>query len=411
MPRPRPDRPVRVALAITDLDVGGAERALVALANGLDRRRWEPAVYCLGPRGELARPLVDAGIPVTCLDVNKRRPIDAIRRLSRCFRQGKPSLVQGFLFHANIASRLAAWLAGVPVALGGLRVAERRAQWHLAVDALTFGLSAGSVCVSEGVRRYSRDVGRLPPSRLYTIPNGVDPGPIDAAKAVDRASLGLRDGDRIALFVGRIDAQKSVSALLKAARLAFRDRPDWHLAIVGDGPDRLVLEHPERLRGEPPTRATLQDRPSPAAIGPEDRIHWLGRRPDVFGLLKIADMFVLPSLWEGMPNAVLEAMAAGLPVVGTRVEGTEELVVEGETGWLVAPGDVDALADVLAKAADDPRTRERMGRAGRARVEVHYTQTQVINSYDRLWSTLLGLPEESLDPAARPADGKDSGRG
>lgn len=379
--------PVPVALAITDLDVGGAERALVALATGLDRRRWSPSIYCLGPAGALARPLVDAGIAVTCLDVNKRRPVAAVRRLARCFRADRPSLVQGFLFHANVASRLAARLSGVPVAVGGLRVAERRAQWHLLVDALTFGLSAGSVCVSEGVRRYSRDVGRLPPGRLWTIPNGVDPGPIDVAPAADRASLGLAVGDRVALFVGRIDAQKGVSTLLDAWRRALGDRPDWHLLVVGEGPERAALQ-----RDEP-------------------RIHWLGRRGDVFGLLKVADMFVLPSLWEGMPNAVLEAMAAGLPVVGTRVEGTAELVVEGETGWLVAPGDAAALAAALTLAADDPAARARLGAAGRVRVESVYTMKRVTQAYDRLWSTLLGLPAEKVEPGAAGAEGVGSGRG
>ena len=215
--------------------------------------------------------------------------------------------MQSFLFHANVATRLAAPLAGRPWVVGGLRVAERQRHWHLAVDRLTARLSAGSVCVSEGVARFAREVGGLPADRLIVIPNGVDPSPFDAARPTPRASLGIPDAAHLALFVGRLDPQKGVHVLLDAAEVVARAA-------------RLAPGHRRRRAGTGPRFDARND---------PDCVHWLGRRDDVPGLLKAADLLVLPSLWEGMPNVVLEAMAARRAVVGTAVEGTEDLVIPG----------------------------------------------------------------------------------
>jgi glycosyltransferase involved in cell wall biosynthesis len=370
---------VPIALVITELDVGGAERALVSLATGLDRRRWAPAVVALGPEGPLAGPLRAAGIATTCLGVDRRRPLRAVARLAGALRAQRPRLAQSFLFHANVATRLAAILARVPWVVGGLRVAEREKEWHLLLDALTARLAAGSVCVSRGVWRHSRDVGRLPAERLAIIPNGVDPAPIDRAEPTPLGAIGVPEGAHLALYVGRMHPQKGVPVLLDAAhRLVLSARPDWHLALAGDGPDLGQL------------RASTATNPALA-----DRVHWLGRRDDVPGLLKAADVLVLPSLWEGMPNVVLEAMAARRAVVATGVEGAEDLVVPGQTGWLVPPSDAVALAGALIEAAAEPERLRRFGQAGRARVEAEFSPRAVVAAYERLWAGLLGFEWES----------------
>jgi starch synthase (maltosyl-transferring) len=364
---------------ITDLDVGGAERALVALASGLDGSRWLPSVVALGGEGALAGPLREAGIGVECLDVDRRRPDRAVRALAGALRRSGPRLVQSFLFHANVASRLAATMAGRPWVIGGLRVAERQRRWHLTLDRLTSRMSTGSVCVSEGVRRFSVEAGGLDPDRLAVIPNGVDINPFDRAEAVDRGALGVPPDAFLTLYVGRLDPQKGLTILLDAASKVAEARPDWHLALAGDGPEREALE--SRLE----TRA-----------GWVERIHWLGRRDDVPGLLGAADLLVLPSLWEGMPNVVLEAMAARRAVVATAVEGTEDLVIPGRTGWLVRPGDRESLADTLIEAASDPGRLCRFGEAARGRVEAEFTPARVVEAYERLWAGVLGLDPGGL---------------
>ena len=370
--RPWPGHPIPITLAITDLDVGGAERALVALATGLDRRRWHPSVACLGSEGALVEPLRAEGIETVCLDVSRRHPLRAIRRLAEAFRRLRPELVQSFLFHANIASRLAAPMAGRPWVVGGLRVAEHQKRWHRALDRLTSRLEVGSVCVSEGVLRFARDVGRIAPDRLAVIPNGVDPHRFDLAAPADRAALGVPPGATLALFVGRLDMQKGLPILLKAAAEVAKAEPRWHLVLAGDGPGRDVV----RRAAESPDLA--------------GRVHSIGRRDDVPSLLRAADLLVLPSLWEGMPNVVLEAMAARRAVVATAVEGTEDLVVPGATGWLVPPTDAGALARALLDAMSDPDRLRRFGEAGRARVESQFTPGGLVDAYARLWAGVLG---------------------
>ena len=370
---PLPRRPAKVCLVITDLDVGGAERALVALALGLDRNRWAPSVVCLAGEGALAEVLRQSEIPVTCLGVNSKRPIAAVTALARVLRRERPSLIQSFLFHANIATRLSSLLVGRPPVLGGIRVAERQRRWHLTLDRLTARLTVGSVCVSNGVRRFSIDRGGLDPDRLVVIPNGVDLARFDSAEPVDHSTLGIPPGAILTLYVGRLDPQKGLDTLLDAAAIVSRASPDWHLALVGDGPLRTTLQ----------AQATAL----PDLAG---RVHWLGRRDDVPGLLRGADMLVLPSRWEGMPNVVLEAMAAGCPVVGSRVEGTEDLIIPESTGWLVPPDQVQPLAGALIEAAQDSERRRAFGRNGRLRVELEFTPARVVAAYDRLWAGILG---------------------
>jgi glycosyltransferase involved in cell wall biosynthesis len=371
---PWPDRPVAVALVITDLDVGGAERALAALATRLDPQRWRPGVFCLGEAGPLAEVVRRANLPCECLGVSRRNPVQAIGRLARSLRRFAPQLVQSFMFHANLAARLAAPWAGSPWVVGGLRVAEHQKKWHLMLDRLTAPLATGSVCVSQGVLRFSRDVARLNPSRLTVIPNGIDPVPFDRAPPLPRSMIGVPDDAHLALYVGRLDPQKGLPDLLNAAERVIAHRPDWHLALAGDGP------HSGWLERQVAERAPLRD-----------KVHRLGPRDDVPSLLRSADLLVHPSLWEGMPNAVLEAMAARLPVVGTAVEGTEDLIVPGRTGWLVPAGDVAALSQALIEAADSPERRRRFGEAGRLRVETDFSLEATVSAYERLWAGILGL--------------------
>jgi len=362
-----------VTLAITDLNVGGAERALVALATGLDRRRWLPTVVCLDAPGPLADPLVAAEIETVCLGVNPRRPVQAVRRLASVLRRWNPRLIQSFLFHANIAARLASPFAGRPWVIGGIRVAERRRRWHLTLDRLTSRLSTGAVCVSDGVFRFTSEQGRIDSDRLTVIPNGVDPRPFDRASPADRLAMGIASDAVVALFVGRLDPQKGVSSLLEAAARVETSGRAWHLVIVGDGPER------DRLRGLARSLPRL-----------DESVRWLGRRDDVPSLMKAADLLILPSLWEGMPNVVLEAMAARRAVIATAVEGSEDLVVPGQTGWLVPPGEPRRLTEALQQAIFDPALRRSMGQAGRARVEAHFTLSRVVEAYERLWAGVLG---------------------
>lgn len=369
---PWPDRPVPIALVITDLDVGGAERTLVNLATRLDRRLWQPLVVCLSAGGALVDALERGEVSVRCLDVDRRRPLQAVARLAEALRPHRPSLIQSFLFHANVASRLAAPRIGLPWVVGGIRVAEKEKQWHLRLERMTRRLCTGAVCVSVGVRRHMHSSG-WEAERLMVIPNGIEV--VDDPAVAAHELLAWRRGPDtpLALFVGRIDAQKGIETLLAAADLMAKRRPDWRLAMAGDGPLGGLLEGRREARSS------------------GSNILWLGHRSDVPALLAAADLLVLPSLWEGMPNVILEAMAAGKAVIATDVEGSNELVVAGESGWLVPKNDPVALAAALIEAADDPSRSRRYGQAGRERARRLFSIDLVVSRYQELWSRVLGF--------------------
>lgn len=347
---------------------------MVNLATRLDRTRWAVKVFALGAEGQLVEALQREGIAWECLGCTRRQPIRVLLRLGQALRNFKPEIIQSFLFHANLASRLAAPWAGWPWVVSGLRVAERQKRWHLVLDRLTASLTVGWVCVSQGVLDFSREVGGLKQDRLTVIPNGIDPCSFNHAPQVSRRELGVPERAHLVLFVGRLDVQKGIDDLIAAAKQTISQSPCWHLAIVGDGPRRGWLL--AQIEAYSPFR---------------DQVHYLGRRDDVPALLQAADVLVLPSLWEGMPNVILEAMAARRAVVATAVEGTKELVVAGETGWLVPPADPQSLSAALINAVADPESRHAFGLKGRERVLSRFSIDQTVSAYDRLWSRILGF--------------------
>lgn len=368
--------PIPIALCITDLDVGGAEKNLVEVAIRLDRERFAPRVYCLAsrptPPGDcLVERLERAGVPIRFLDARRLwGVVPLVRRLERFFAEDRPQLVQSFLFHANVAARVAARRAGVPRVVAGVRVAQRRGTWHLWVDWATSQLVDRYVCVSESVARFTRDRGGIPGERIVVIPNGIDPAPYPG-KPANLAPLGVPPGARPAVFLGRLHRQKGLDWFLSAVQGVLRDRPDAHLLLVGDGPEERRLQR-------------LVDRL--ALAGQVHFAHW---QADVPGILAASSLLVLPSRWEGMPNVLLEAMATGLPVVASDVEGVREILGPLAPEQVVAFGDTAALARQVAFFLDDPQRRQEWGSRNRRRVETDASWEPMVRAYESLWASLL----------------------
>lgn len=364
--------PIRVAFCITDLDVGGAERMFVELVTRLDRSRWQPRVFCLSGPGALVERLHASNIPVTCFGAKNVRHLGVIWRLAKELKAFRPALMQCFLFHANFVGRIAAWWVGVPRVVCGIRVAERRSRLPLWLDRWTQGFVDHNVCVSQAVAEFSIRNAGLAESKVSVIPNGVEFDRFAAAAAADRASLRLTDSPLI-LFVGRLDPQKAPFVLLEAfARLSQR-HADWQLLFVGEGPLRSSMTEWVVERG-------LQS-----------SVHFAGWRPDVPELLKAGDVLSLTSLWEGMPNIVLESMAAGLPVVVSRIEGTAELIREGETGLLVTPGSVSEMEQQIEKVLLDREFSTSLAKDAQQSVFKGFTLEAMIRSYEQLYLRLLQI--------------------
>ena len=357
----------RVLFLITEMDVGGAERCVRQLARGLDRARFAPEVAWLAGDGPLAAGLKNEGIPTHPLGMKGKGDLRVAWRLAKLLRARRPAILHTFLFHANLLGRLLAPFARIPVVVSSARVAERRGPWHGRLAAWTSFLISAEVAVSEGVRRLQEAAG-VPPRKLTVIPNGIDVSRFDNVRPASlRPDLGISEGATLILYVGRLDPQKGLHHLLEAICRV----ENLHLILAGHGPSREWLEAEARR------------------LGLDDRTHFLGFRDDVPALLAASDALVLPSLWEGMPNVLLEAAAARRPVVATDVEGVRDIVEDGVTGLIVPPARPDALADALQAVSASPARREKMGEAAREKVACHFSLSTMIQQYEHLYEGLL----------------------
>lgn len=365
----------RIAFAITELDPGGAERMLTELVIRLDRSEWEPHVYCLGPEGHFATMLREHQIPVTCFD--GRGLASAPRILwqwTRELRRFRPETLYAWLFHASLLGRIAGRLARVPHILSGIRVAERRNKWHGWLDRWSNFLVEKNVCVSRGVATFMEQSVGLDPRKTVVIPNAVVAARFQNVARADLAQFGIPAGSRVLITIGRLERQKGVDMLLAAAPEVIRRLGDVHFLIVGDGPDRANLEHQAR------------------AASLADRVHFLGQRSDVPELLAAATALVLPSRWEGMPNVVLEAMAAGKPIVASDVEGTVDLIEPGRNGWLVPPEQPQALAEAIIRLLNDSESIARIGATSQAIVVERFKIEDFIASHEQLFREIVSKP-------------------
>jgi glycosyltransferase involved in cell wall biosynthesis len=364
-----------LALIITELEVGGAERCLVNLATGLDRDRFAPVVYSLAPPpAGSASALVDqlrrAEIPLQFVGVRSTWQFGtAVGRLRRLVARQHPQIVQTFLFHANIVGTLACRFRPRPALVHGMRVADP-ARWRLLAERRLNGFAERVTCVSRSVADFYVQRAGIPESKIVVIPNGIDVAAYTTAPPLDRAELGVAPGRRLMTFVGRLHAQKGLDWLLELLPGVLSQVPDVDVVLVGRGPERQRLQT------------------AVGSLGLADRVHFAGWRADVPGLLRASCLLVLPSRWEGMPNAVLEAMAAGLPVVSTRVQGVAELLGEAAEPQTAACGDHQEFAAKLVQVLGDRALADQLGRQNRQRAAERFSLAAMCAAYAQLYESL-----------------------
>jgi glycosyltransferase involved in cell wall biosynthesis len=336
------EEPLRVGLIIGQLTTGGAEGQLHLLCEGFDRATVAPTVYCLSTQVEPYGPRLEAaGVPVRVIGGGR---IGRVRALRRHLRADRIQVAHAWLFIANAY----AWAAsrGAPWAL--VTSARNCKRSGLALDALNrraFRASDAIIVNSSQVQDYIEAEYGAVRERMAVVVNAID---LDRFRPrLDRGASGAPT----VVMVGRLVAQKNPLLFVAAAAALRRREPRVRFVLVGDGPQRPAVEA------------------AVAAAGLRDCCELTGERGDVEGLLASADLFWLTSDWEGLPNAVIEAMASGLPVVATDVGGTAELVRAGVEGYTVRPGDREGLVGRSAEILGDAALHARMRRAARARAE------------------------------------------
>jgi glycosyltransferase involved in cell wall biosynthesis len=332
--------------------------------------------------------MANQGIRVVPLGIMPgwRRPLDwwtivsALRRL-------QPKIVHAFLLPASLYGRSAAWAAGVPIIVGTEVNIYDRKQWHhIFAERLLARLSACIVASAESVKSaYVQQLG-IAPADVRVIYNAVNWKRLDATRtpAEVRQELGIPLARTVVGVVATLQDKKGHHVLLDA----FARTPalaDVQLMLVGDGTQRAALE----------AQAT--------SLGIRDRVTFCGTRRDLGNLLPAMDIFALPSLWEGLPLALILAMGAARPVVATRIAGIPEVVVDGENGLLVPPGDVVAIGSALARLCTDPAERIRMGTAAREAVRDRFGADAYARSVTDLYEEFLGRVDGHHSPRAAVA--------
>ena len=361
---------VRIVYLITELNLGGAERALARAVAGLSRDRYNPLVVCLFDPGIVADQIRASGVQVIDLRAKGKWDLSVAWRLYRLLRRERPTILHTWMFHANVPGRLLGRLAGVPIIISSERTMGQESRWRYRLNRITAPLTDRVVCVSQQVADFVVQEVGIPQCKVVVIPNGIDLRNFKylPAKRQARAALGLPYELALIGTVARLNPVKRLDVLLQA----LASVNGVCAVIIGDGPERARLE---ALRKQ---------------LGLVERVRFVGQQSNVPEWLAAMDLFVLPSDWEGMSNALLEAMAVGLPVVATAVGGTPEVVVDGVTGLLVPPRDPEALAEAIIALLQDRERAEAMGRTGQERVERYFTVERMVQKTEALYEELIG---------------------
>ena len=366
----------RVLFVISGLERGGAEYQLVMVASELSKRGWDVTVLSFLPFSpdSWANELMETDITLQTLQAGTgiRRYTSLIRAV-RQIRRLRPDILVGLMFHGIMTARIAGRLTGVTANVSSIH-SERDSPFRERIMAMTDGLTDAVTVLSQHLAMDLAQRRIAARAHVHVIPNSVD---------VPRFAMGIygyatRELLRIPhdqflwLAVGRLDEAKDYPNLLTAFSTLTQRRPDACLAIAGDGPLRADLQ------------ATV------GRLGLDSHVRLLGLRSDTPSLYAASDALVLSSAWEGMPNVVLEAMAASKPIVATSVGAVPEVVTDDKTGLIVPPHDHEALANAMERMMELPEdTRQAFGRAGYKRVLADFSPDIVIDKWEVLFSKLL----------------------
>lgn len=360
--------------------IAGAERHLLTLLPALRERGVDARLLLLVerayPQDELIALCEAAGVPVESRIMARHLDASLLPWLIRHLRAARPALVHAHLAHAQLYAIPAAKLAGVPVITGHHNDDPfiRRFPFRPVFRQL-WGRTDGGIAISEAVAAFCREIEGDSAQRLRIVQYGMNVGEDDAqrrtVRASYRSSLGVGERQIIVGCVGRLIEQKGITYALHAFAQVRERFPEALLVIIGDGGLRTSLEA------------------ETAALGIESQVRFLGWQPDAAMWMNAFDIFLLPSLWEGFGLVLLEAMAACLPIIASRVSAIPEVIVDGETGILVESQAVEALREALATMLADAPLRRHMGLLGRDRLETVFSVAAMTDQTIRVYNEIL----------------------
>lgn len=382
----------RVLVVIDSMEVGGSQRQVQHLLEGLDRQQWLPELAYFRTDSFLVDAVRSSGIVVHYLPKRGRVDLRFLAAYARLLRERDYALVHAYSLTAELWTLLAGVVSGRrPVLVASERSSVRtdRPAWYWWLKRFVLGRSAAVIANSRAGAQATAQRTRMPDALFTAIPNDVKlPPRLDAdARSTLRESIGAPAGRLTGVFVGRLAPVKNLACLIRALALMEPGQRPW-MAIVGDGPLRDSLG---QLAAE---------------NGVASSVSFLGERTDATQLMQAADFLVLPSHFEGLSNALLEAMAAGCPVVASAVGGSVELVSHERTGLLFPSDDSASLAVAMARMADRS-LRSRLAESARQHVEQHYSQAALAAATSAVYERcLLAAPETQTRGLAHADQGR-----
>jgi L-malate glycosyltransferase len=382
------DDKIRLVSFVNGFAMGGTERHVVNLGRALDRSRFDLHLACLRRWGHFLDEVEACRFPIWEYRINSLHSRETLReqwRFIRDLRRHRIQIVHTYNFYPNVFALPAAWLARAPRVIASIRdTGVYQTPMQKRVQRLACRLADCIVVNAEAVRRWLIDEG-FSPRKIVVIRNGVDLARFE--KRGDgrrlREELGVPPAAPIVAIVSRLHEKKGLDDFLEAAaRIAVR-HPQTRFLIVGD---RLKFKDGAVVKDDSYSGGLVR---LARSLGIEDRVVFTGFRLDVPEILQEVAVAVLPSLSEGLSNFLLESMAAGVPVVTTRVGGSPEAVLDGETGVLVPASDPRTLASAIESLLSDRDRARRMGQAGRRRMEERFSLEAMARATERLYRSVL----------------------
>jgi glycosyltransferase involved in cell wall biosynthesis len=385
-PNPQTGNRIRVLHLMNSLPVGGAEVLVAAVVQGLDGRRFDIQAATIGPAGVIGEELRRRGNLVHALGLSLREDPDLkiISRIRQLLKHLKPDILHTHLYHPSYYGRLAALglgLKGVVASVHNVYIKTKfhRRLWNFLLSWTTDRIVAVSPQVRHDVLVYDA----VPASRLNLLPNGINLAALDVALSREEAKARLEVAGLCLGAVGRLEEQKGHAFLLEAFPAIAAAVGEITLLLAGDGSLRPALEQ------------------QAGALGIAGRVKFLGTRRDMPLIYRALDILALPSRWEGLPLALLEAMGAGLPVVATQVGGVKDVIEDGINGRLVPAGDPQALAASIVELSRRPDRRAALGGAAKETIRRRFSQEAMLQRLADLYTELA--EGRNGDQEQRPA--------
>ncbi|VAV84936.1 hypothetical protein MNBD_DELTA01-864 [hydrothermal vent metagenome] len=358
---------------------GGVENHVLLLLKYLDRTRFEPVVVCPPVLADILRSELQA-MKVDVFELEVKGPFDIrdMLRFISFLRREKVDIVHAHLFNASRASHFLAKLAGVRITIetNHVREAWRKGTlktWY-AIDRLFARFTDCIIAVSKANAAYLSEVKGIARGKIRVVQNGIDTRAFDVrgrpASSI-KAALGIPDGAPLVTVIARLEPQKGHIYLLEAVPEIIKKYPDVVFLLAGDG----ILA------------SELKAQASRLKI--DNNVIFAGFRSDARRLLSSSDIFLLPSLWEGLPLVVIEASAAGIPVIATAVDGTPEVVRDGETGILIEPRNPVVITESVLRLLDNPQQARRMGQRGASYVRAHFDISKQVKGTEDIYMELI----------------------